>query len=142
MVMDWSYVGAVVISGLAIVFVALILLILAVWIMGQFFTAIKGERKPKSETKNAAASPAADTVKSSPEPAAAISAALPVVPDSGASEASDADDEVIAVIAAAVAAMSAESGQPLKIKSIRPARGRVRSNAWAGAAAAESTRSF
>ena len=41
MQMDWSYVGAVVITGLVIVFVALILLIAAVWIMGKIFGAIK-----------------------------------------------------------------------------------------------------
>ena len=43
MQMEWSYVGAVVISGLAIVFVALILLIAAVWVMGRIFTAVKSE---------------------------------------------------------------------------------------------------
>lgn len=37
MQMEWSYVGAVVISGLAIVFAALIILIFLVWIMGKIF---------------------------------------------------------------------------------------------------------
>lgn len=131
MEMEWSYVGAVVISGLIIVFVALILLILAVWLMGQIFTAIKAGKSKKAEAKDAPANAAAP-VKASPGAApapAAIAAAAE-------------DDEVIAVIAAAVAAMAEESGKALRIKSIRPAKGKARTNAWAGAAAAESTRAF
>ncbi len=117
MLMDWSYVGSVVISGLVIVFVALILLIIAVWLMGKVFNAVKAS-PPKGKT------PAA------PEPKKASS---PAVQDHSSNE-----DEVIAVIAAAVAAIAEESGTQLKIKSIK----RVRTNAWAYAAANESTRSF
>ena len=44
MQMDWSYVFAVVISGLVLVFVALILLILAVSVMGKIFTSVKDKK--------------------------------------------------------------------------------------------------
>lgn len=128
MQMEWSYVGAVVISGFVIVFVALILLIIAVTIMGGIFDALKGKKKQKAEVK---ASPAAIPVPAAPaKPAQAVS--------------SD-EDEVIAVITAAVAAMAQESGKNLRIASIRNASaktGKSRSNAWARAAANESTRAF
>ncbi|MBQ7782553.1 MAG: OadG family protein [Oscillospiraceae bacterium] len=128
MQMDWSYVGAVVITGLVIVFVALILLIAAVWIMGKFFGAIK----PKNVSE-----PVKET-----EPQPKIEAAEPVAAAVPLPE--EDDTEIIAVIAAAVAAMSEECGTPLKIRSIRrtgntPA---VRTNAWARAAAGENTRVF
>lgn len=123
MQMDWSYVGAVVISGLTIVFVALILLIAAVWIMGKIFTAFGSSGKKKPDAKNDV-----QPVKAAPAPQTSA-------------EISD-GDEVIAVIAAAVAAMSEECGKPLRIKSIRPVGRKSRANAWAGAAAAETTRAF
>ncbi|MBQ5331745.1 MAG: OadG family protein [Oscillospiraceae bacterium] len=126
MQMDWSYVGAVVISGLVIVFVALILLILAVWIMGKIFTAI-GSKKSGSGEKKAESAPAPQIKK---EPAPILNSA------------EEDDTEVIAVIAAAVAAMSEELGQPLKIRSIRRAGSSSRSSAWARAAQSESTRAF
>lgn len=135
MVMEWSYVGAVVVSGLVIVFVALILLILAVWLMGKIFTAIKNGNDKKAETQKASGN-AAPAVKPAP-----VSAPAPMSSPAAQTAVSE-EDEVIAVIAAAVAAMAEESGKPLKIKSVRPAKGKARSNAWAGAAAAESTRAF
>lgn len=128
MQMEWSYVGAVVISGLVIVFVALILLIIAVTIMGGIFDALNGKKKKKAEVKTAPAAVPA-----------------PAAPSKPVSIPSSDDDEVIAVIAAAVAAMAQESGKDLRIASIRPAAartGKSRSNAWARAAANESTRAF
>ncbi|MCI7766447.1 MAG: OadG family protein [Oscillospiraceae bacterium] len=124
MQMDWSYVGAVVISGLVIVFVALILLIAAVWIMGKIFTAISSKNSGDGTKKTGAA----PQLKKEPAPV------LNVIEED--------DSEVIAVIAAAVAAMSEELGQPLKIRSIRRAGGPSRSSAWARAAQSESTRAF
>lgn len=125
MQMDWSYVGAVVISGLAIVFAALIILIFLVWIMGKIFDKLNA-KKSDGNTKKA---PAPENSKPAP---ANISAA----------PAADDESEVIAVIAAAVAAMSEESGVPLRIHSIKRSTGTKRSNAWARAAAGESTRAF
>lgn len=123
--MEWSYVGAVVISGLVIVFVALILLIAAVWVMGRIFTAVKsgksgGGDKPKEiapapQPKNDTPSVSADT---------------------------EDESEIIAVIAAAVAAMSAECGKPLRIHSIKRAGSISKANSWARAARSENTRAF
>lgn len=45
MQMEWSYVGAVVISGLAIVFAALIILIFLVWIMGKIFDKLNAKNQ-------------------------------------------------------------------------------------------------
>ena len=125
MQMEWSYVGAVVISGLVIVFVALILLIAAVWVMGRIFAAVKsgksgGGDKPKEiapapQPKNNTPSVSADT---------------------------EDEGEIIAVIAAAVAAMSAECGKPLRIHSIKRAESTSKANSWARAARSENTRAF
>ena len=104
MQMEWSYVGAVVISGLAIVFVALILLIAAVWVMGRIFTAVKsgksgGGDKPKEIT------PAPQPKNDTPSVSA------------------DAEDEseIIAVIAAAVGAQSAERPSEYTASSVQEA---------------------
>lgn len=124
--MDWSYVGAVVISGLVIVFVALILLIAAVWIMGKIFTALKSGKSGKGGKTAEAAAPAPQLKKE----------ATPVSQDI------EDDSEIIAVIAAAVAAMSEEMGQPLRIRSIKRAGGASVGNSWARAARSENTRAF
>lgn len=125
MQMDWSYVGAVVISGLVIVFVALILLIIAVWIMGKIFTALKSGKSDKGgKTLEAAPAP---QPKNEPAPI---------------SQDTEDESEIIAVIAAAVAAMSEEMGQPLRIRSIKRAGGMGVGNSWARAARNENTRSF
>ncbi len=126
MQMDWSYVGAVVISGLVIVFVALILLIIAVWIMGKIFIALKSGKSGKGGKTVEAAAPAPQLKKE----------AAPVSQDT------EDDSEIIAVIAAAVAAMSEEMGKPLRIRSIKRAGGVSAGNSWARAARSENTRAF
>ena len=125
MQMEWSYVGAVVISGLAIVFAALIILIFLVWIMGKIFDKLNA----KKSGGNAKKAPAAESSKPAPVNITAAPAA-------------DDESEVIAVIAAAVAAMSEEYGTPLRIHSIKRSAVSKRSNAGARAAAGESTRAF
>lgn len=122
MEMEWSYVGAVVISGLVIVFVALILLIISVWIMGKIFDAIKASKNKKK-------APAAEKAAPAPAPAA-----KPAAVDN------DDESEIIAVISAAVAMMSEQSGVPLRIRSIKRSSGGR--NAWAAAAANENTKIF
>lgn len=126
MQMEWSYVGAVVISGLVIVFFALLLLIIAVSVMGKIFESIKASKNKKPAE--------VEVKKEAPKPQ--VQAPAPVA------EVSE-DDEIVAVIAAAVAAMAEESGTQLKIKSIRrSAPAGSRTNAWARAAANEATRAF
>lgn len=127
MQMDWSYVGAVVVSGLVIVFVALIVLIFAVWLMGKIFTVLKKGKKDRDKTAVS-------------EITAVQSGGIPVKTDISGDEE---EDEVIAVIAAAVAAMSEECGRPLKISSIkRSGAVQSRTNQWARAAVSERTSTF
>lgn len=121
MKMDWSYVGAVVVSGLGIVFLALILLIIAVSVMGRIFQAKKAPKKEEIPVQNAPAPVQAQTVESSS-----------VCYD---------DEEIIAVISAAVAAMSAAGGKQLRIHSIKR-RGASDGNAWARAARSENAGTF
>ncbi len=119
MVMEWDYVGAVVITGFVIVFVGLILLIWIVQIMGKIFSSIK-----------------TDKISTGDEPVSQVIS--PAVQNTETE-----DEEVIAVIAAAVAAMSSETGMSMRIKSIRPvSMASRRKNSWAAAAAAENTNPF
>ncbi|MBR4224615.1 MAG: OadG family protein [Oscillospiraceae bacterium] len=139
MQMSWDYAGAVVISGLVIVFVGLILLIIAVSIMGQVFKklvpAISAWYEAWRDERRAKKNGGKELV---PEPS------IPIVPQPAPSAPAERtipeqdDDEIIAVIAAAVAAISAETGEGLRIRSIRPKRQGGHTNAWATAAARES----
>lgn len=123
MQMDMSYVVAVVITGLVVVFLGLILLIAFITAIGAIFKKID---QNKAAAKAEAHAPAAP--KASVQPAAVSS--------------SD-DDEVIAVISAAVAMMSAADGTSYRIKSVKAAaqNGSSRS-AWAMAGLRETTNPF
>lgn len=125
MQMDGTFVGSVVLSGISIVFLALVLLILFVWLMDKVFKAVNGTKKKKE-----APAPKED-IKAAPAPKAVPA---PVVED-GIS------DEVVAVIAAAVAAMGAESGKTFRLAGVKRSSG-SRRGAWGNAGAAENTRPF
>lgn len=125
-------VAAVVITGLAVVFIGLILLIALVWLYGKTFQAIND----KAAKKAAAAAAAKSEAKAEKAPAPAPA---PVIEDG-------IEEEVAAVIAAAIAAYGAQTGKKLAVRSIRSADGgsgsrRVR-NAWGAAALSEATRPF
>lgn len=125
-------VAAVVITGLAVVFIGLILLIALVWLYGKIFQAIND----KAAKKAAAAAAAKSEAKAEKAPAPAPA---PVIEDG-------IEEEVAAVIAAAIAAYGAQTGKKLAVRSIRSADGgsgsrRVR-NAWGAAALSEATRPF
>lgn len=125
-------VAAVVITGLAVVFIGLILLIALVWLYGKIFQAIND----KAAKKAAAAAAAKSEAKAEKAPAPAPA---PVLEDG-------IEEEVAAVIAAAIAAYGAQTGKRLAVRSIRSADGgsgsrRVR-NAWGAAALSEATRPF
>lgn len=116
---DWGFTMAVVLTGLVVVFAALVLLVFVIWLFGKIMTAI-GVSGSKAEKKKDAKPP------------------VPVV-----EVASDGlTDDVVAAIMAAVSAVLAEEGdeKPYVIKSIK----RVRKNrfAWGKAAAVENTRPF
>lgn len=125
-------VAAVVITGLAVVFIGLILLIALVWLYGKIFQAIND----KAAKKAAAAAAVKSEAKAEKAPAPAPA---PVIEDG-------IEEEVAAVIAAAIAAYGAQTGKKLAVRSIRSADGgsgsrRVR-NAWGAAALSEATRPF
>lgn len=125
-------VAAVVITGLAVVFIGLILLIALVWLYGKIFQVIND----KAAKKAAAAAAAKSEAKAEKAPAPAP---VPVIEDG-------IEEEVAAVIAAAIAAYGAQTGKKLAVRSIRSADGgsgsrRVR-NAWGAAALSEATRPF
>lgn len=125
-------VAAVVITGLAVVFIGLILLIALVWLYGKIFQAINDKAAKKAAAAAAAKSEAKTEKAPAPAPA-------PVIEDG-------IEEEVAAVIAAAIAAYGAQAGKKLAVRSIRSADGgsgsrRVR-NAWGAAALSEATRPF
>ena len=125
-------VAAVVITGLAVVFIGLILLIALVWLYGKIFQVIND----KAAKKAAAAAAVKSEAKAEKAPAPAPA---PVIEDG-------IEEEVAAVIAAAIAAYGAQTGKKLAVRSIRSADGgsgsrRVR-NAWGAAALSEATRPF
>lgn len=123
--MNLSYVFAVVITGLVVVFLGLVLLIAFISLIGWLF---------KTMDKNKKAAKAADTPVPKAAPAAVSSAHTVQSAD---------DDEVIAVISAAVAMMSAADGTSYRIKSVKAASNGVPArNAWASAGLRESTNPF
>ena len=125
MQMDGTFVGSVVLSGMSIVFLALVLLIIFVLILDVVFKAVNGAKKKKAAPAPKEEIKAAPALKAAP---------APVVED-GIS------DEVVAVIAAAVAAMSAETGKTFRLTGIKRSGG-TRRGAWGNAGAAENTRPF
>ncbi len=118
---DWGFTMAVVLTGIVVVFAALILLVFIIWLFGKIMTSVgRASSAPKAEKKK----------EGKPE--------VPVV-----EIASDGlTDDVVAAITAAVSAILAEEGdgKSYVVKSIK----RVRKNrfAWGKAAAVENTRPF
>lgn len=133
MQMEMSYVVAVVITGLVVVFLGLILLIAFISIIGAIFK--KLNQKGTVPAKTAAPAAAKPFPKTVVEPAASTVA---VVSASGTD-----DDEIIAVISAAVAMMSAAEGKNYKVRSVRAVSSKASGgNAWASAGLRESTNPF
>lgn len=120
-------VASVVITGIVVVFIALILLILFVSAYGKIFDAINSKAARKAEEK--AKAEQAAKVQDAPKAAAPA----PVV-ESGIEE------ETVAVIMAAISAMSSESGKRLVLKSVKTAK--PQRPAWSTAGIAENTRPF
>lgn len=126
MSIDWGFSLSVVLVGLTVVFSVLLLLVALCWIIGRFFKMAADRKKNSSEKPK----PAPVETKN-PEPVKV--AAAPKV-QSGIS------GEVVAAISAAVAMMSAETGNVLKIKSVKRSKG-TRS-VWNSAGVLENTRPF
>lgn len=121
--MTLSYVTAVVITGLTVVFLGLIILILFVWAFGKIFT--------RKNSRPAQPKPAAAPTT---KPAAPVAAAKPVTDDN--------QDEVIAVIAAAVAAMGESEGKTYKLKSVKAVKNKPSRSAWSLAGIQNDTTPF
>ncbi len=123
MQMEMSYVWAVVITGLVVVFLGLVLLIAFISIVGKIFTAIDKAKKNKTVE-----SPSTGTV---------------VTPSVKETAPVSNDTEVVAAIAAAIAMMGIADNTTYKIKSIKAANNaRPSRNAWAMAGLNESTSAF
>lgn len=124
MQMEGSYVLAVVLTGLIVVFIALVVLIAFVWLMGKIFESINSSKSKKKD----------DGKKTEAAPVKAVQPAAPAMEiEEGIS------DEIVAVIAAAVASMSGN----FAIKSVRKASPKTsRRSAWGTQGITESTRVF
>lgn len=120
-------VASVVITGLAVVFIGLILLILLVMLYGKIFEKINAASSAKKA--------AAEKAEIKPEPAAPPAPA-PALEDG-------VDEEIAAVISAAVAAYGAQTGKRLAVRRIRSAESKTAGrNAWSAAGLSEATRPF
>lgn len=126
--MDLGLALNVIVTGIIVVFLALILLILVMWAMGAIITRLTGRKKPEKQIE-----------KSSPAPQAAV---VPAPADASVQVEAGIEEEVVAVIMAAVSAMQAESGAPgaFAVKSIR--RSREARPAWSVAGLQQNTRPF
>ncbi len=125
MQMEGEFITSVVLTGLSVVFLALIFLIFFVWLMGVIFTAIKNS---KSKPKKVAESTESKTVKTeSPVVAQKIEKGI--------------SGEVIAAISAAVACFS--DGNYV-IKSVKKASSKKssRRSSWGNKGIVDSTKSF
>lgn len=121
---NWTEAWAVVLTGLVVVFFALILLIIVVWAFGKIF-----DKTPKK----------APAPKAAPAPAAP---AAPQITVAAPAPAGEDMDELAAVITAALAVVLAEEGSSKSyvVKSIK--RVRDGGSVWRNAGLAENVRSF
>ena len=130
MVIPWTKVWAVVITGQVVVFLALVLLIVFVQIFGKIFSGIANKEKKGSKPDVIPVPQVTvpeNVTRSVPEP-----------------EISGDDDEVIAVISAAVAMMAARDGKKYAVRSINRTENRRRSagSVWGAAGQRENTLPF
>lgn len=119
----WGLVGSTVVTGFAVVFLALAILIGILYLMGLI---LGGKKKPKPEKSEA------DAVTQ--PPASSPEAEL-------IQEADEDDSEVIAVISAAIAAYSEADGKQYRITSVKK-REKTQRSGWSAAGVIENTRGF
>ena len=121
--MDWSTAWAVVITGMVVVFVALIVLVAVVSLFGAITSRLTGKKPPKEEKKAAPAAPkAAPAAKSN-----VVNAST--------------DDEDVAAIMGAISLIFAEEGNQngftLKSVSLKRNRRRLPLPVWAASGVRE-----
>ena len=125
---DWVCAGSVIISGLVVVFAALVLLWFIVAVLGRILSGIAGNSGRKDNTSREEIPAAAPAVQQPSKPAP-----MPVV-EEGIS------NEVVAVIAAAIAAMS---GGQCVVRSVKRAvSGGSGRSPWMAAGLLQNTRPF
>ncbi len=122
-------IASVVITGMSVVFIALILLVLFVSIYGGIFNKANKKKQAKQEAEKKAA----EAEKVTAAPVKVQQPAAPEVQDG-------IEEEIVAVIAAAVAAMGAQSGKKLVVRSVK--RSISQRDAWSAAGLADNTRPF
>lgn len=128
--LDAGTVASVVITGIVVVFLALVLLILFVSLYGMIFEKInkaQAEKKKAAEEAKKAAMP-----KPAPKPVQTV-APEPVVEDG-------IEEETVAVIMAAIEAMSSQNGKKMVLKSVKTAK--PQRPVWSSAGIIENTRPF
>ncbi len=121
---DWGFNVAVMVTGIAIVFLALVALWLIVAIFGKLLSSLTGKGGKQKRTEKAAKKAAAAT--QAPKATMAV--------EKGVS------DEIVAVIAAAVAAMGSKSGKKFALRSVR--RAKESRPVWGLAGLQQNTRPF
>jgi len=127
---DWNKLGSTVLTGLAVVFIALILLIAAFYLFGLLFAEKKTEKKPKQAEKTP------QSISKTPEsPEPALTEEI-----TESADAEDSPETVIAVISAAIAAYGESEGKSYRIKSVKPAR--AARSPWNAAGITENMRGF
>lgn len=132
--MSGAQMGAVVLTGLAVVFFVILLLILIIWFMGKVIPAISDMLNGKGKTTEIAES------KSVPKPMPTQSTPK-LVPSQDIAQTDD--DEIIAVISSAVAMMSLADGKNYRVKSVKAIKGNTSGRpAWSMAGLRENTRPF
>lgn len=108
-------VASIVVSGMVVVFVALIILILLVMIYGKIFDSIIEKKKNAQSKSETEISVAEQTKTITPELSEATT---------------DSDNEIVAAISAVIAQISSEEGVQYRIKSVTPVQKGSRRNAW------------
>jgi len=127
----WTQAGATVLSGMVIVFAALIILIFMVWIMGK----VLGTAAPKAPS--APPSPPKAVVTA---PAAPAAPAFPAGPEIAVQE--GIDEETVAVISAAVSCMMQEIAPRTAFAVTGIQRSNLARPTWRDAGLQQNTRSF
>lgn len=123
---NWTEAWAVVLTGIVVVFVALILLIVVVWVFSKIF-----DKAPKKAPAPKKAAPAPAAPKAAPQ----VTVAAPAADGENM-------DEIAAAITAALAVILAEegAGKSFVVKSIK--RVRNGGSAWRNAGLADTVRPF
>jgi len=125
-----GYGGTVAVIGIAVVFVALILLIMVLWVMSKVFIRMNADAEARKQAAAAAAQKAAAEAAAKAAAENAAAEAAEAAAEAAEMEEVTDSEELIAVIAAALAAYD-NSGKTLVVRKVR------RVSAWNKSSRAE-----